>query len=116
MVREFEDALDALGKDDEVRIVVITGAGKKFSTGQELQEFKTADEKLRKSLKHLKRPRLLHFEKPVIAAVNGPAISAAQTMFSCAIWSSLRKKHFSLFQGPRWGLSAPTPLPAWELK
>ena len=107
MAREFDEALDALEEDDEVGVVVLTGAGKAFCAGQELQSLRGEDGELRKRLKHLKNPRLLHFEKPVIAAVNGAAIGAgADFVLMSDMVIASEKAKFS-FPGARLGFVCP---------
>ena len=41
---EFTDALDALARDDAVKVVVVTGAGDTFSAGFDLREFDRLDD------------------------------------------------------------------------
>ncbi|MBW1705723.1 MAG: enoyl-CoA hydratase/isomerase family protein [Deltaproteobacteria bacterium] len=96
-----------LEEDDEVHVVVLTGAGKAFSAGQELEELGENGGDLRKSLKHLKRPRLLQFEKPVIAAVNGAAIGAgADHVLMCDMVIASDKACFA-FPGAKLGFVCP---------
>jgi len=107
MASEFDAALDVLEKDEDVSVVVLTGAGKAFSAGQELQSLQTDSGELRKAMKHLKKPRLLHFEKPVIAAVNGAAIGAgADHVLMCDIVIASEKARFS-FPGAKMGFVCP---------
>lgn len=72
--------------DPEVRAVVITGAGRGFCVGQDLTEFQEAsisiDERLR-STYHRNILAIRTLEKPVIAAVNGPAAGAGLSL-ACA--------------------------------
>jgi 2-(1,2-epoxy-1,2-dihydrophenyl)acetyl-CoA isomerase len=77
---------DALGqaRDPSVRAVVITGAGRGFSVGQDLNEFQTLD--VAEALRARYHPNVLALralEKPVIAAVNGPAAGAGLSL-ACA--------------------------------
>ncbi|HSX21179.1 MAG TPA: enoyl-CoA hydratase-related protein, partial [Gaiellaceae bacterium] len=72
-------------RDDEVRAVVITGAGRGFCAGQDLTEFQQMDS-VRDSLEQTYHPniRLIRgLEKPVIAAVNG-ACAGAGLSLACA--------------------------------
>ena len=107
MEEEFHQVLDRLEQDDEVSVVVLTGAGKAFCAGQDLQTLRAEGADLRKNLQHLKRPRLLVFEKPVIAAVNGVAIGAGAdiTLMSDMVIAS-EKARFS-FPGAKMGFVCP---------
>jgi 2-(1,2-epoxy-1,2-dihydrophenyl)acetyl-CoA isomerase len=62
----------------EIRAVVITGAGRGFCVGQDLNEFREAGD-IAEHLRATYHPNVLAIralEKPVIAAVNGPAAGA----------------------------------------
>jgi 2-(1,2-epoxy-1,2-dihydrophenyl)acetyl-CoA isomerase len=80
----LRDALKE-ARDPEVRAVVITGAGRAFSAGQDLTEFgETGD--VGAALRETYHPNVLAvraLEKPVIAAVNG-ACAGAGLSFACA--------------------------------
>jgi 2-(1,2-epoxy-1,2-dihydrophenyl)acetyl-CoA isomerase len=70
----------------EVRAVVITGAGRGFCVGQDLNEFGEAARDIAGRLRHHYHPTVLAvrtLEKPVLAAVNGPAAGAGLS-FACA--------------------------------
>lgn len=78
---ELADALKAAERDDAVRCVVITGAGRAFCAGQDLKDVALAgeDASLGDSLRRLYNPiitRIRRMEKPVIAGVNGVAAGA----------------------------------------
>jgi 2-(1,2-epoxy-1,2-dihydrophenyl)acetyl-CoA isomerase len=70
----------------EVRAVVLTGAGRGFCVGQDLNEFKEAANDIAGRLRRNYHPTVLavrQLEKPVIAAVNGPAAGAGLSL-ACA--------------------------------
>jgi 2-(1,2-epoxy-1,2-dihydrophenyl)acetyl-CoA isomerase len=73
-------------QDAAIRCVVVTGAGKGFCAGQDLKEFGQVSASIRDALEQTYHPnvRLVRsLEKPVIAAVNGPAAGAGLS-FACA--------------------------------
>jgi len=69
-------------RDPEVRAVVLTGAGRGFSAGQDLKEFGEAGD-VRDALRESYHPNVLAIralEKPVIAAVNGVCAGAGLSL------------------------------------
>jgi 2-(1,2-epoxy-1,2-dihydrophenyl)acetyl-CoA isomerase len=85
MHKAFRVALEA-AQEPEVRAVVLTGAGRGFCVGQDLNEFKEAAGDIGKRLRSTYNPNALALrglEKPVIAAVNGPAAGAGLSL-ACA--------------------------------
>jgi 2-(1,2-epoxy-1,2-dihydrophenyl)acetyl-CoA isomerase len=71
---------------DDVRAVVITGAGRGFCVGQDLTEFREAPDDIAERLRTGYHPNVLAIralEKPVIAAVNGAAAGAGLSL-ACA--------------------------------
>jgi 2-(1,2-epoxy-1,2-dihydrophenyl)acetyl-CoA isomerase len=71
---------------DDVRAVVITGAGRGFCVGQDLTEFREAPGGIGERLRGNYHPNILALralEKPILAAVNGPAAGAGLS-FACA--------------------------------
>ncbi len=80
----LRDALKE-AREPEVRAVVITGAGRGFSAGQDLKEF-TDMPNVGDSLRATYHPNVLAIRalgKPVIAAVNGPCAGAGLSL-ACA--------------------------------
>jgi len=75
MRAEFLQRLDELELDDDIRVVIVTGAGRAFSAGADITTFEADPERLRKGLLKLKREplRILGFDRPIIGAVNGVA-------------------------------------------
>ena len=86
---DMHKALAAALKDaraDDVRAVVITGAGRGFCVGQDLTEFRDATGEIADRLRVSYHPNILAIralEKPVIAAVNGAAAGAGLSL-ACA--------------------------------
>ncbi|MFH1092150.1 MAG: enoyl-CoA hydratase-related protein [Pseudomonadota bacterium] len=70
---DFERVIDAVEKDKNVRVVIITGAGERFfSSGYDVTDHANA-EKISPKGRELWR-RLDRFSKPLIAAINGHAM------------------------------------------
>src|ERR1700746_2115198 len=70
---------------EDVRAVVITGAGRGFCVGQDLTEFREAPGDIRQRLESPSHPNIRatrELDKPVIAAVNGAAAGAGLS-FAC---------------------------------
>ena len=77
-LEELSRVIDQAAADDEVRVVVITGAGDKaFIAGADIAEIQALDEDSVKEFGYLGHETLLKIQnlgKPVIAAVNGYAL------------------------------------------
>src|SRR5438552_16984777 len=80
---DLREVITKDAQDDAVRSVLITGAGRGFSSGADLKEQGTGETledgrpNTKKVLDEIYHPILLgirHMEKPVVAAVNGPAV------------------------------------------
>jgi 2-(1,2-epoxy-1,2-dihydrophenyl)acetyl-CoA isomerase len=77
---ELQDAFKAVAKDDKVRVVVLTGAGKAFCSGQDLkaasgQEKRSFMESLQKRYNPIIRA-MRSLPKPIICRLNGVAAGA----------------------------------------
>ena len=91
MIEELRIAFDEVAHDEQVRCVVLTGAGSSFGAGQDLRGFVEAKKQTEpvKVSEHLtKYHQLLYFiqemPKPVIAAVRGVAAGiSANLAFAC---------------------------------
>ena len=82
----LHDALTGEAADPAVRAVVITGAGRGFCAGQDLRELREAPGDIRERLEETYHPNvraIRALEKPVLAAVNGPAAGAGLSL-ACA--------------------------------
>lgn len=102
MHEELRTALGEAGKDAEIRAVLVTGAGRGFCAGQDLQEVKPADvgagrdlaQRIDRNYNRLIRT-VRGLEKPILAAVNGVAAGAgANLALACDIVLAARSASF----------------------
>jgi 2-(1,2-epoxy-1,2-dihydrophenyl)acetyl-CoA isomerase len=94
MLQEWTDALYRAQRDDDVWVVVVTGAGRGFCSGGNVKGFAYAADQgpppLHTQRNHMRDgvhqvPRAVaQLDKPYIAAVNGPAAGAGMDMASMA--------------------------------
>ncbi|MEA2315532.1 MAG: hypothetical protein QOI03_2224 [Solirubrobacteraceae bacterium] len=88
MGRELIEAFDRADADDDVRAVIVTGAGRGFCAGADLAGGgETFDYRARGRADAVPRDnggeltlRIFESRKPVIAAINGPAVGVGATM------------------------------------
>ena len=77
--RDMLEVIDALEGDDRCKVLVLTGAGESFAAGMDLKEYfreldgkgRYATIKSRRTAYDWQWHRLMFFEKPTIAMVNG---------------------------------------------
>lgn len=81
LIKHLKDKLDELEKEDSVKVLIITGEGKAFCAGADLEYLEglcnnsvIENEKDSEDIADLFL-RIYHFPKPTIAAVNGAAIA-----------------------------------------
>lgn len=86
---ELEDALETVKQDQDIKVLIITGEGRAFSTGADLKDSKDRRiEDYRRYLESLQEVsrKLIRFDKPTIAAVNGYALgSGYELALACDI-------------------------------
>jgi len=78
MANELVDACRAVGQDDEVRVVIVTGAGEVFCSGFDIAELRSvsADNLKQMNSASLSSNAVAGLNCPVIAAINGDALGA----------------------------------------
>jgi len=86
---EMQDVLEAVKQDNNVKALIITGVGRAFSTGADLKDSKGRSiEDYRIYLESLQEAsrKIIRFEKPTIAAINGYALgSGYELALACDI-------------------------------
>tara|TARA_X000000950_G_scaffold288193_1_gene403809 strand:+ start:8570 stop:9427 length:858 start_codon:yes stop_codon:yes gene_type:complete len=89
MLKELVDACDRADADDAVKAIIVTGAGRGFCAGADLSKggdtFNSdarADREsgMRRDGGGVLTLRLYELKKPIIAAINGPAVGVGVTM------------------------------------
>ena len=90
--------IDDLGRDESVKVVILTGAGRGFCAGADLSELTgvtRAEPSVYEQLQGVPRPAFYKLEKPVIAAVNGACVGAGLSLaLSCDIRIASDKAKF----------------------
>jgi len=102
--RELKSVIETDAADPAVRALLVTGAGRGFSSGADLRAgFEPADDgmpDIAKELNTLYHPIIAgirRIEKPVVAAVNGPAVGiGASLAFACDLVLAAESAYFGL--------------------
>ena len=99
--QELTTALDEVTADPAVRAIVLTGAGRGFSSGADLRAGMAGTDggvDVRSPLRDIYHPLILRVRtvpKPVIAAVNGPAVGiGASLALACDLIVAARSAYF----------------------
>lgn len=114
VLRELDNALTQAESDEEIRVIIITGSGKKaFTVGADINELKHIDtiSKFREHLRlgHRVLNKIEHLKKPVIAAINGYALGGGcELAMACDVTIASENAVFSQLELnlgflPGWG-------------
>ena len=121
MLKELKSAVDAASSDDEVGLIVLTGAGRAFSAGvdlKELGELKLENGGIGGSMDDPARALIQAIQKipkVVIAKINGFCFTGALEialvcdLIVCADEAKLGDTHAKWGLRPSWGMSARLP-------
>jgi 2-(1,2-epoxy-1,2-dihydrophenyl)acetyl-CoA isomerase len=101
---EMKQVIEGEAADDSVRAVLITGAGRGFSSGADLKAgFEPADDgmpDIKKELHDLYHPVIAgvrRLPKPVVAAVNGPSVGIGCSLaLACDLIMAAESAYFGL--------------------
>lgn len=90
LISELSMALDRTADDEDIRAVVLTGAGESFCAGLDLRHLSRLD--VEERVTYMRSAfalfqRIYELPQPVIAAVNGPAMAGG---FDLAAFSDIR--------------------------
>ena len=113
LLEALHSAIAALGADESVRVVVLTGSGRAFCAGHDLKEMRAAgDQREVEALFHscsAMMQKLVELPQPVIAAVNGIATAAGcQLVAQCDLAVASAEARFAA-SGVNLGLFCSTP-------
>ena len=80
MYATFAALLNDAAKDDGIRVVLVHGAGDSFTAGNDLGDFLKNPPAPGDSPQQRLIDALVHFDKPLVAAVHGAAVGSGTTM------------------------------------
>lgn len=113
MLDELQHALDAIDRDESVRVVVIAANGKAFCPGHDLKEMRSSEEREFHQALFAKCSKMMltinQLRQPVIARVNGIATAAGcQLVANCDLAVAAEDARFAV-SGINVGLFCSTP-------
>jgi len=113
MLDALQSAFDTIANDSNVRVVVLSGAGKAFCAGHDLKEIRELCEQPRIEQLFIKCSRMMmsivHLPQPVIARVQGAAAAAGcQLVAQCDLAVASEAAKFAT-PGVTWGFFCSTP-------
>ena len=113
MLDELQHALDAIDRDESVRVLVIAANGKAFCPGHDLKEMRSSEEREFHQALFAKCSKMMltinQLRQPVIARVNGVATAAGcQLVANCDLAVAAEDARFAV-SGINVGLFCSTP-------
>jgi enoyl-CoA hydratase/carnithine racemase len=113
MLTELQTALDDIGQDDSIRVVIIAANGKAFCPGHDLKQMRSSEEReFHQALFNQCSKMMLtinQLQQPVIARVNGIATAAGcQLVANCDLAVAAEEARFAV-SGINVGLFCSTP-------
>ncbi|MCZ6889882.1 MAG: enoyl-CoA hydratase [Gammaproteobacteria bacterium] len=112
---ELVAALTTLANEEQIGVVILTGAGRAFSAGLDLKELGSASAPRSDSAEHDVVSAMDAFDKPIIGAINGFAITGGfEVALACDLLIASSKARFADTHArvgivPGWGLSQRLP-------
>jgi enoyl-CoA hydratase/carnithine racemase len=113
MIAALQTQFDRIASDENIRVVVLTGAGKGFCAGHDLKEIRDLGERARIEALFERCSRLMiaitQLPQPVIARVQGTAAAAGcQLVAQCDLAIAVDTAKFTT-PGVNWGFFCSTP-------
>lgn len=91
LMDELTEAFMSANSDDNVKVLVLTGAGRAFSAGADLQEMGRMEREPRYTLQDLLFA-IIDFEKPFLVAINGVGAGIGATICGLADFVFMSEK------------------------
>lgn len=96
MIEELADCINDCGENANIRAIILTGDGKAFCSGGDVLEISPSKAKAFLKILHPAVLEIRRVAKPVIAAVNGPAIGGGFALaLSCDIIIASQSARFN---------------------
>jgi len=115
LLAELTQAIETLNDDPDVRVLILTGAGRAFCAGLDLKELGSGEARLARGGEPISLTdpvlALENFRGPVIGAINGAAVTGGfELALACDVLLASRDARFAdtharIGIAPGWGLS-----------